>query len=276
MGSVSGRWKSLSVPRRFVGDLLHASRRVPVVTFERRADVAPVLAARRLLIRPPAWTVLLAKAFAVVAAAGTAARVPAAPLAAPVGGGREPRVRRGRARLRRRAGRLLRDPQGTGQEAALAPGREAGGVADEAGRGSLPVPAAAHVLATAAAGAPVPVVVRDRVVGAGDGPQLRDVRREPHRASGRDRDEPHRPAHDQPELRVNSTGWNGRSAVALRPPGDGRHAGRAGAGGVGRGLANRDRGGTGGDGRRFSRHSRRPRQSHDPSANTLLTFWKEC
>src|SRR5262245_2307951 len=68
MGSVSGRWKSLSVPRRFICDLLHASRRVPVVTFERKVNVAPVLAARKRLLRPPAWTLLLAKGFAIVAA----------------------------------------------------------------------------------------------------------------------------------------------------------------------------------------------------------------
>jgi hypothetical protein len=68
MASVSGRWKSLSVTRRFIGDLLHAARRIPVITFERRVNLTPVLAARERLLHPPAWTLMLVKAFAIVAA----------------------------------------------------------------------------------------------------------------------------------------------------------------------------------------------------------------
>src|SRR5437868_1922299 len=66
--SVSGHRKRLSVPRRFVGDLLHAARHTPIVTFERRMDLAAVAAARKALTRPPAWVLLFAKAFAAVAA----------------------------------------------------------------------------------------------------------------------------------------------------------------------------------------------------------------
>jgi hypothetical protein len=58
----------LSLPRRFICDLLHASRNVTVVVFERRMDLAEVVEARRRLAWPPSWSVLLAKAFAMVAA----------------------------------------------------------------------------------------------------------------------------------------------------------------------------------------------------------------
>lgn len=68
MWSVSGRRVPLSAPRRFVGDLLHAARNIPIITLERRVDLSAVLAARARAARPVAWAVLLAKAFALVAA----------------------------------------------------------------------------------------------------------------------------------------------------------------------------------------------------------------
>jgi len=68
MRSVCGHRVPLSLPRRVVCDLLHAARGVPVVTFERRVDLGPVVAARARLVRPPAWAVVFAKAFALVAA----------------------------------------------------------------------------------------------------------------------------------------------------------------------------------------------------------------
>jgi hypothetical protein len=58
---------SLSVPRRFVGDLLHVSRNIPIVTFERQANLAALVQARKRLAQPPAWSVIVAKAFARVA-----------------------------------------------------------------------------------------------------------------------------------------------------------------------------------------------------------------
>jgi hypothetical protein len=66
--SVSGHRKRLSIPRRFIGDLLHASRHAPIVTFERRMDLAAVAVARKAIAAPPAWVLLFAKAFAAVAA----------------------------------------------------------------------------------------------------------------------------------------------------------------------------------------------------------------
>jgi hypothetical protein len=68
MASVSGHRRRLSVPRRFVGDLLHASRHTPIITFERRMDLTGVAAARKAVACSPSWVLLFAKAFAAVAA----------------------------------------------------------------------------------------------------------------------------------------------------------------------------------------------------------------
>jgi pyruvate/2-oxoglutarate dehydrogenase complex dihydrolipoamide acyltransferase (E2) component len=67
MGREAGRRISLSLPRRFICDLLHAARHFPVVTFERQVDVSSVVAVRKRLKQPPPWAALLAKAFAIVA-----------------------------------------------------------------------------------------------------------------------------------------------------------------------------------------------------------------
>lgn len=68
MRSVSGHRQRLSVPRRFVCDLMHASRHAPIIAFERRMNLAEVVAARKRLALPPAWALILAKAFSAVAA----------------------------------------------------------------------------------------------------------------------------------------------------------------------------------------------------------------
>jgi hypothetical protein len=68
MPRVTGHRLRMSLPRRFVCDLMHASRRTPVVTFERRMELAPVVAARKALARAPAWVLLFTKAFGAVAA----------------------------------------------------------------------------------------------------------------------------------------------------------------------------------------------------------------
>jgi len=67
MPSITGRRQSLSLPRRLVGDLLHAGRALPLVTFERRMRLGPVLDARKRLPEPPPWSLLFVKAFAIVA-----------------------------------------------------------------------------------------------------------------------------------------------------------------------------------------------------------------
>jgi hypothetical protein len=64
-----GRSLPLSPFRRLVTDLMHFSRLVPAVTIERRTNLAPLQAARQRCTPRPAWAVLFAKAFALVARA---------------------------------------------------------------------------------------------------------------------------------------------------------------------------------------------------------------
>jgi hypothetical protein len=59
-----GRYVSLSPPRRWVGDLLELSRRVPLVPFERRMNLAPLALARRNA--GVGWCALFVKAMGMV------------------------------------------------------------------------------------------------------------------------------------------------------------------------------------------------------------------
>lgn len=68
MPSVSGHRLGLSLPRRFICDLMHASRDVPIITFERRMNLAEVVAARKRVDPAPAWVLLFTKAYSAVAA----------------------------------------------------------------------------------------------------------------------------------------------------------------------------------------------------------------
>jgi len=64
-----GRSLALSPFRRLVRDLMRMSQRVPAVTAERRMDLAALQKARQRCTPRPAWTIVLAKAFALVARA---------------------------------------------------------------------------------------------------------------------------------------------------------------------------------------------------------------
>jgi hypothetical protein len=68
MPAPAGRTLALSPPRRLVTDLMHASRRVPLVCMERRMRLAPVVAARRLADPRPGWCAIFTKAFGIVSA----------------------------------------------------------------------------------------------------------------------------------------------------------------------------------------------------------------
>src|SRR6202047_4930640 len=57
----------ISLPRRLIADLMHASIRVPFVSLARPLDVRPLLEARALAARPPGWAAIFVKAFALVA-----------------------------------------------------------------------------------------------------------------------------------------------------------------------------------------------------------------
>lgn len=63
-----GRAIPLSRPRRLIGDLMHLAAAVPTVPVQRRMNLAAVVAARKACPDRPSWTVIFAKAFALVAA----------------------------------------------------------------------------------------------------------------------------------------------------------------------------------------------------------------
>lgn len=62
-----GTVRKISLPRRFVIDLMRASMGVPFVSLSRPLDVRELIAARASLARPPGWAAIFVKAFALVA-----------------------------------------------------------------------------------------------------------------------------------------------------------------------------------------------------------------
>jgi hypothetical protein len=62
-----GMVRKISVPRRLIADLMHASRRVPFVTLRRTLQIRPLIEARAACGRPPGWAAIFAKAFCLVA-----------------------------------------------------------------------------------------------------------------------------------------------------------------------------------------------------------------
>ncbi len=69
MGEKVGRSLPLSLPRRFVGDILHFAQKVPTVPVQRRMNIASLMAARQQVFPRPSWCALFTKAYAMVAAA---------------------------------------------------------------------------------------------------------------------------------------------------------------------------------------------------------------
>ena len=63
-----GRRVRLSAARGLVVEMLRACRGIPTVTAERRLELGNLVAARQQAAVRPAWSVILAKAFAIVAA----------------------------------------------------------------------------------------------------------------------------------------------------------------------------------------------------------------
>lgn len=74
MPAITGRRVRLPLPRRWVADLMHASRHVPLVTVERRVELSQTVAARARVADPLAWPALFVKAYAIVAARTPALR----------------------------------------------------------------------------------------------------------------------------------------------------------------------------------------------------------
>ncbi|MGL4424365.1 MAG: hypothetical protein ACRCZF_27165 [Gemmataceae bacterium] len=64
---MTGRHNSLSTPRVWMTDLMHAAAGTPIVTFRRTMMLADLVAARQALADPPSWVVLFVKAYSIVA-----------------------------------------------------------------------------------------------------------------------------------------------------------------------------------------------------------------
>jgi hypothetical protein len=62
-----GTVRKISMPRRLVADLMHASSRVPFVSLRRCLNVRQLLEARALTAKPPGWAAIFVKAFSQVA-----------------------------------------------------------------------------------------------------------------------------------------------------------------------------------------------------------------
>ncbi len=69
MSQPKGRNLVLSLPRRFICDLLHFARRVPSVPVQRRMNLAAVVEARAAAAPRPSWATLFTKAYGFVCAA---------------------------------------------------------------------------------------------------------------------------------------------------------------------------------------------------------------
>ena len=62
-----GTVRKISLPRRLVADLMHASASIPFVSLRRTLDVGPLLEARALAVGPPGWAAIFVRAFGLVA-----------------------------------------------------------------------------------------------------------------------------------------------------------------------------------------------------------------
>src|SRR3982074_2085198 len=65
--TMRGTVRKISMPRRLVADLMHASIRVPFVSLSRSIDVRQILEARALAAQPPGGAAIFVKAFSLVA-----------------------------------------------------------------------------------------------------------------------------------------------------------------------------------------------------------------
>jgi hypothetical protein len=62
-----GTVRKITLPRRLVADLMHASIRVPFVSLARPLNIRSLIEARAQLAQPPGWAAIFVKAFALVA-----------------------------------------------------------------------------------------------------------------------------------------------------------------------------------------------------------------
>jgi hypothetical protein len=68
MAQPSGRWIPMSLPRRFISDLVYFSKRAPLTTMQRTMRLAAVVETRQRARPRPGWCSLFVKAYSFVAA----------------------------------------------------------------------------------------------------------------------------------------------------------------------------------------------------------------
>jgi hypothetical protein len=68
MPEPKGRTLPLSIPRRFIGDMVHYARRIPTIPVARVINVGELAQPRQVHSVRPSWSVLFMKAYALVAA----------------------------------------------------------------------------------------------------------------------------------------------------------------------------------------------------------------
>src|SRR2546430_8103771 len=68
MSSVTGHVVPLSLPRRLVGDFVHAGRSFPLVPIQRRMELGELVSARAAAAPKPTWCGIFTKALAIVSA----------------------------------------------------------------------------------------------------------------------------------------------------------------------------------------------------------------
>ena len=62
-----GTYRKISLPRRLIGDLMHASMDVPRVSVRRTLHIGPLVKARAAQVQRPGWSTIIAKAYAIAA-----------------------------------------------------------------------------------------------------------------------------------------------------------------------------------------------------------------
>src|SRR3984885_3995936 len=62
-----GTVRKISMPRRFLADLMHASIRVPFVSLQRTLNIRQLIEARGMMAQPPGFAAIFVKAFSLVA-----------------------------------------------------------------------------------------------------------------------------------------------------------------------------------------------------------------
>ena len=62
----AGRFIRISLPRQYIVDLLHFSRKIPSIPVQRNMNIGKALGIRKRLAKAPSWVMIFSKAYAIV------------------------------------------------------------------------------------------------------------------------------------------------------------------------------------------------------------------